>query len=85
MDKNSNGYISFPNTQSPTSRITETTEKTVGFFCQFGSSLVSQSHNYIDLLKILSDGIADLLFDGSNRLETFTEVIIDKRLELIES
>ena len=52
-----------------------TIEKKIGFFSQYASYLSTYPHNHIDLLKILSDGIADLLFTGSNLLETFTEVI----------
>jgi hypothetical protein len=37
--------------------------------------LANPPYNYIDLLKMLGDGIADLIFTGSNRLETRTEVI----------
>jgi hypothetical protein len=39
------------------------------------TSLANPPYNYIDLLKMLGDGIADLIFTGSNRLETRTEVI----------
>ncbi len=67
-------YISFPETPSPKQQIVGDIEKEIGFFGRFASHLTDSSYNSIDLLKMLSDGIADLLFTGSNRLETRTEV-----------
>ncbi|CAF4324427.1 unnamed protein product, partial [Rotaria sordida] len=60
IDNNSDEYISFPETQSPKQEIIEDTEKKKGFFNQFASYIAINPHNYIDLLKMLSDGIADL-------------------------
>ncbi|CAF1082392.1 unnamed protein product [Rotaria sp. Silwood1] len=74
IDNNSDEYISFPETQSPKQETVEDNEKKKGFFSQFASYIATNPYNYIDLLKMLSDGIADLLFTGSNRLETCTEM-----------
>ena len=71
---NSEEYVSFPETDSPKHQAIDETEKKTKFFAQFASTLASLPHNYIDLLKTLSDGIADLLFAGSNRLEKRTDV-----------
>jgi len=68
-------YISFPETSSPKQQIVGDIEKKTGFFGQLATCLANPPYNYIDLLKMLGDGIADLLFTGSNRLETRTEVI----------
>jgi hypothetical protein len=72
--KKSEEYISFPETPSPKQQIVGDIEKEIGFFGRFASHLTDSAYNSIDLLKMLSDGIADLLFTGSNRLETRTEV-----------
>ena len=67
-------YTSFPETTSPKQQIVGDIEKEIGFFDRFASHLTDSAYNSIDLLKMLSDGIADLLFTGSNRLEIRTEV-----------
>ena len=74
MVDDSEEYVSFPETDSPHQQVIEETERKTKFFAQFATTLASLPHNYIDLLKMLSDGIADLLFTGSNRLEKRTEV-----------
>lgn len=68
-------YTSFPEASSPKPQIAGDIEKETGFFAEFSTHLADSSSNSIDLLKLLSDGIADLLFNGSNRLETGTEVM----------
>jgi uncharacterized membrane-anchored protein YhcB (DUF1043 family) len=78
MDNNNGDeYVSFPDTTSSEQQqqIVDNVDKKTGFFAQFALLLASLPHNYIDLLKVLSDGIADLLFNGSNRFEAQTEVI----------
>lgn len=67
-------YTSFPEASSPAPEVVGDVEKECGFFEKFSTHLADSSSNSIDLLKLLSDGIADLLFNGSNRLETDTEV-----------
>ncbi|UJR38003.1 hypothetical protein I4U23_030685 [Adineta vaga] len=71
--KNTDAYESFPETSSPKQPIVGNIEKQVGFFSRFATSLDTSSYNYIELLKMISDGIADLLFTGCNRLETHLE------------
>ena len=74
-NKNTDEYMSFPETPSPKIRLAGTVEKETGFFGRFATYLNDSTYNSVDLLKMLSDGIADLLFSGSNRLETHSEVI----------
>ena len=78
--RNSDEYVSFPETLTPQREIVDNTSIKMGFFGQFALSLATLPHNYIDLLKSLSDGIADLLFAGSNRLEARPEVSADPLL-----
>ncbi|CAF0890511.1 unnamed protein product [Adineta ricciae] len=66
-------YESFPETSSPKQQMVGNVEKKVGFFGHFAKTLDASSCNYIELLKILSDGIANLLFTGCNRLEAHVE------------
>ncbi|CAF0721679.1 unnamed protein product [Adineta steineri] len=74
IDKANDEYESFPETSSPQQQqFVGNIEKKIGFFGRFATHLAATSYNYIDLLKLLSDGIADLLFTGSNQLETHIE------------
>ncbi|CAF0959064.1 unnamed protein product [Adineta steineri] len=69
--KDNDEYESFPETSSSQQQqIVENIEKKIRFFGRFATHFAATSYNYIDLLKLLSDGIADLLFTGSNQLET---------------
>ena len=79
--RNSDEYVSFPDTLTPQREIVDNNSIKMGFFGQFALSLATLPHSYIDLLKSLSDGIADLLFAGSNRLEARPEVSTNSRLD----
>ena len=70
INTNAGEYTSFPETLSPTRTANEDFQKKIGFFGEFASHLATLPRNYVDLLKMLSDGIADLLFAGSTRFET---------------
>ncbi|CAF3346265.1 unnamed protein product [Rotaria socialis] len=74
IDNNLDEYVSFPETLSPSQEINGDIVKQKGFFSQFTSYIITNPHNYIGLLKMLSDGIADILFTGLNRFETCTEM-----------